>query len=550
MKQKLAKYEFLLHCLKPLKWLLILLLILMLLRTGLSVIDPYLSKLIIDGVTQRQIPLSYLLILVLVYILAIIVRLALEIPISYVQTRFEKRLEYGLKQQALSKLYRMDYTTFESYQSGDIISRIENDTAKVVKFIADTSIDLAMDALWIVSVVMIMVRIEWRVALLSLGLTPIIPRLFRLLAPKIRELSGTVRRLKAEQIGTFTESVNGMLTLRLYNCCAAFQDKLHSISTRLVDNESRLNALRGFGPVVAEAASALLSPGLMYGFGAYLIYTNQITVGDMLLFATYSTRLLSPLVSLTRIGFHWQEVIISADRLKELITAPCETGQHVNLQQENVDIAFHDVSFSYGEARVIDRLNLTIPFNSKLAIMGPSGIGKTTIANLLVGLLEPDSGTVLVNGIPTSEWDKQQLRRLITYVPQDTYLIAGSIYQNVTLGVPNATEEEVMAALEAACALEFVQDLPNGIYEEVLEGGKSLSGGQKQRIGLARALLRKSPVLILDEALGALDHDTEKRILDKLKQYHGTVIFITHKDSIKGSMETHYFVHKDQTNAG
>ena len=205
-------------------------------------------------------------------------------------------------------------------------------------------------------------------------------------------------------------------------------------------------------------------------------------------------------------------------------------------------IELQDVSFSYKDKQILERINISIPVGSFTAIIGPSGSGKTTTLDLVIGLLQPDSGTLLVDGIPLSELDMHRWRRTIGYVPQETVLLHDSVLNNVALGDTEISEADVISALQEAGAWDFVEKLPEGIHDLVGERGGKLSGGQRQRIMIARALVHRPRLLILDEATSALDPDSEKAICETLRKLQGahTILAISHQPALLEAAERAY----------
>lgn len=212
-----------------------------------------------------------------------------------------------------------------------------------------------------------------------------------------------------------------------------------------------------------------------------------------------------------------------------------DSGGHQVLEEVNIGIRFRDVSFSYGAHRVLDSVDIEIPAGTLCALTGASGQGKSTLADMIVGLLKPTSGRILVDDVPLNDMDMRRWREHLGYVPQEVLLLNGSIEENVTLGDSSLTEADVRAALTAAGAQEFIESLPHGIATSVGERGSKLSGGQRQRIAIARALVRKPTLLILDEITSALDPGTERDILRQLQLLKGTVtmLFISHQPEVR-----------------
>lgn len=299
-----------------------------------------------------------------------------------------------------------------------------------------------------------------------------------------------------------------------------------------IKKKSRLTAIAG------AIISVFFSLGYLVAFiwGAFKISKGLITFGTMTIFLSLASRIQGPIYSIARTIPQLSTIEASADRINELRKLPVESQNcEVPLADiVDVGIEFQNVAFGYTEDVVLDNIKLKITPGDFVAVVGASGVGKTTLVRLIMSLIQPNEGSVdfLMNGSFTMS-AQRAARSIIAYVPQGNTLFSGTIAENLMMGNPNATLEDMDAALKSAAA-EFVFTLPDGLNTVIGERGKRLSDGQAQRIAIARAIIRHSPLLILDEATSSLDLETEHQILQELRRldYHPTCIIVTHRESI------------------
>jgi ATP-binding cassette subfamily B protein len=273
--------------------------------------------------------------------------------------------------------------------------------------------------------------------------------------------------------------------------------------------------------------------------GGHLVLTHRITVGDFVAFNTYMILLIWPIIAVGWVINIFQRGTASVKRIEELLRAtPAIDDRHADpdLGPATVlkgEIEFRDLSFSYGGAPVLENISLRVPAGTSLAIVGPTGSGKSTLVNLIARLYEAPEGALLIDGRPVREYPLAVLRHNIGMVPQETFLFSETIRENVAIGAPEASASELIDAAEAAHIRQEFEEFPQGFETMVGERGMTLSGGQKQRAAIARALVRRPAILILDDALASVDTYTEEQILGGLRNYTAaaTTILISHRVS-------------------
>jgi len=270
-------------------------------------------------------------------------------------------------------------------------------------------------------------------------------------------------------------------------------------------------------------------------FGATHVMQGHLTTGDMVIFFAYVTNLYSPMKALARLSYVTSKAIVGAERVADILTVRSEVTDRQGAREVSRfkgEIEFRDVSFEYHSGQpVLSRINLSIAPGEKVAIVGATGAGKSTLISLVPRLYDPSSGALLIDGEDIRNFSVQSLRAQISLVLQDSLLFSGTIRENIAFGRPDASDKEIVAAAVVANAAEFIDRLPAGYEALVAEGGATLSGGQKQRIAIARAVLRASPILILDEPTSGLDAASERTVIDALERaaQGRTTLLIAHR---------------------
>lgn len=269
--------------------------------------------------------------------------------------------------------------------------------------------------------------------------------------------------------------------------------------------------------------------------GAQLVMKNTISVGQLVTYNALLGYFTDPLQSIIDLQTKLQAASVANNRLNEvyLVSSEFDTKSTRLVKARNGDIQLNDIVYKYGFGRnALDHVSLDIKENSKVAMVGVSGSGKSTLVKSIIQFIQPESGQIFIGGQDIAHVDKTELRRLVTYVPQSPFIFTGSVRENLLLGAdPDATNEDVVKELEIAQIQSDIEQMPQGFETEISEDG-GMSGGQKQRIAIARALLTKSPILILDESTSALDVLTEKNVIDNLMQLDKTIIFVAHRLTI------------------
>ena len=510
----------------------------MILLVSVRLLIPWIIRLMIGAVTAPDAGpavLDRLLLLSGVVLALYLVRAVLQFLRSYIAHIAGWGVVADARKHIYEHLQRLSLRFYEDKQTGQLMSRVVNDSDLFEKLIAHALPEIMVNVLTLVGVAAVLFLLNWQLALLSILPIPLVIMSLRLYAkyvrPAFRERQKELGNLNA----LLNDNLSGIREIKAFNREAA---ETHRIATSIDRyRRSLLAALRlmaTFQPFV-EFTSSLGVIVIIY-FGGRLVLQQALPVADLVAFFLYLELLYQPVHHLSDAWEQIQESLAGADRVAELLTEQPEVATHPGAVElpgrAQGALTFRDVSFSYtSDMPVLEGINLTIPAHSVVALVGPSGVGKSTLASLIPRFYDVTAGSILLDGHDLRDLSLSSLRRQISMVLQDVFLFHGTVRENILFGRPDATEAEVIKAAELANAHEFVHTLPDGYDTIIGERGVKLSGGQKQRIAIARALLKDAPILILDEATSSVDTATEVVIQEALERLMvgRTTIIIAHR---------------------
>lgn len=452
----------------------------------------------------------------------------------YFETVATNGVKRDLKDYLFSHILRLPTSRFSRMKSGEVITYFTNDIHNLDGVIGSSLINLIRLPLIFTVVFIYLLKINMTMSLLTLLATP--------LAVLAGAVFGLILRRNSRKLNTLFEKVNahisetfqGFAVVRSFTLEKKSYQEFSSRNEELYKLELANAKLRGY----FSSGGNFLSAGSYYLsllLGAYFVSKGSMTVGALLTFQNLVGNLVSPM---TRLAGQWagfQRSVTSVERILNVTEEDTESHRlpsYSSGQSLRNVISLSNITFSYDESKLVfSNLNISIPANKVIALVGPSGAGKSTLFNLLQGFYQPQKGDILFDGVSIKEMTVSKLRSSIASVPQETFLFAGSIRENLMLARPGITEREMIHAAQDACIHDYIQTLPNGYDTEIGERGIKLSGGQKQRIAIARAILKDAPILLLDEATSALDTETEyyvKEALNSLKKNRTTLV-IAHR---------------------
>ena len=498
------------------------------------------SKYTIDIITGYD--SSQLWFVILVMLLSALIGLLLRSVTSRISTRISLWVNNDIQAEVFDRLLNADWQALNQFSSGDLLNRLTNDTGSVASNAIHWLPDLIVAAYSFIATLAVILHYDWIMALLALASAPFLLITSRRLIGGMRSHQQKLRQVSSELMAYETETFHNLDAIKGFG----ITDRYSAGLRQQQENFRKASLDYNLFSIRAEALLSILGSAVQmaaFCYCLYLLWSGKILYGTMTLFLSQGTKLTSAFNSLVRSVPSFLNASVSAHRIRDLFALRPEPTQAVDDTLERAaaqgfTLQVEAVDFAYDPTRsVLCHATLTAAPGEIVALIGPSGGGKTTMIRLLLGLIRPSEGRALLRTSSGQEIEMNAaLRRFFSYVPQGNTLLSGTIAENLRMVKPDATDKELEQALRSACAWDFVSKMPESIASTVGEHGHGLSEGQAQRIAIARALLRDAPVLLLDEATSALDVATERIILRNLvQQYpHKTCIVTTHRPTVIG----------------
>lgn len=489
------------------------------------------SKNIIDSATDG----NFVVRAIVIYLLLTLVSLGLSAAVSVISIVLDEKFSFGIRKNLYQKIIESTWGDIKKYHTGDMMTRMTTDAGNISNGIIYTIPNIIRLVIELFIMFGILYYYEPSLAIMSLVIAPVAAIICFVLGRKLKKLQVKVLETEAAYRSFLQESVSNLLIVK------AFGNEEDSVN-RLVDlREERFYWVRkkaNMGIISSGAMSLSFQIGYIVAFtlGAFKVAEGSITYGTMALFLTMVGRIQSPIMLLAENVPKIVSIMASAGRVIELQNIKKEDYKKSEIKEENIGVTVNDLTFGYNEKEnVLEGVSLDIKPGEFVAIVGESGIGKTTLVRLMMSFLEAQKGEItFFNGEGQNATANAGARSFISYVPQGNTLFSGTIKENIRMGNQDATEEEIEEALKMAAAYDFVQELPEGVDTRIGEKGYGISEGQAQRIAIARAIVKKAPFLILDEATSSLDAKTELEVLEGIKKLapKPTCLLITHRKSV------------------
>jgi ABC-type multidrug transport system fused ATPase/permease subunit len=536
---------------RPYRGTLAVILLAMLLETAMSVAGPWPLKIVLDNVvgshklspwlehllapilgsgTKMQIALAAAIAAVAIASLG---ALAAYVA-NYYTTSVGQWVANDLRMRTYHHLQQLSLSYYDKHQSGALLSTITADVQTIQSFASAATLDIAVDMLTIVGMLAIMFWLNWDFTLIVVAVTPFLLLFVSRFKKAVKKATHEVRKQQSNIVAVVEQGLESMRVVKAFGRQDLAQAELGTASLATVDAALKARRIKALlSPIVAVTVS--LCVAIVLWRGSALILSGAMTAGALTVFLSYLTKFFKPVQDLATMTNSIAQTAVGVERIQEILNAETiipERADARDAEKLTGDIVFEDVAFAYdADSPVLQKVNFHIAPGQMVGVVGPTGGGKSTIVSLIPRFYDPTAGAIRIDGVDIRDYKVQGLRNQIAYVLQETVLFQGSIRDNIAYGRADATEEEIMNAARMADVHEFVERMPHGYDTLVGERGSTLSGGQRQRIGIARAIIRNNPILILDEPTAALDTESESMVVKALEKLMAgrTVITIAHR---------------------
>ena len=531
------------------KWLLIIFFS-MLVETGMGLAAPWPLKIIIDNVLGHHKftgPIRWMdyvfgqttnMKLAMVAAIGVVLIAAVGSFAGYLENYYtESVAQYvakDLRQRIYHHLQRLALTYYDTHQTGKLLSTITSDVSTIQDFAASTLMNIFVDLLTIFGMLGLMLYINPAFTLIAVCITPFLLFFVMRFKKVMKKATHEVRKDQSNMLAVLQQGLESIRAVNAFGRQQLEEERLEKVSLETVTAALKARRVKSvLSPVVTIMVS--VCSALVLWQGANLLLTGVMTVGTLTVFIWYLNRFFAPVQDLAKMTSTIAQATVALERIQSILDTNLIIHQKptaINPGRLNGNIVFENIHFSYEAGNpVLKDINLKIKCGQRIGICGPTGCGKSTVVSLIARFYDPTGGRVLIDGQDITDFTLDGLRAQVGFVLQDTVLFYGSIRDNIAYGRSNATNEEIIEAAKLANAHDFISKMPHGYNTLVGERGVTLSGGQRQRIGIARAVVRNSPILILDEPTAALDAEAEELVMDALEQLMEgrTVITIAHR---------------------
>lgn len=506
--------------------------------TSMGLVSSVASKYMIDIITGYE--TSKLWIMILIMVGSTLFSLAFSSIISRISTKLSIDINNDIQADIFDKIVDADWMALNKYSNGDILNRFNGDIGTVSGNAISWLPTIIIAVYNFIATFFVIMHYDWIMAVIALGSAPVMLLMSRFMIKKQRDYSKKVREMSSDLMTFEVEAIYNFDTIKSFGVAPHYSRKMRWWQSKFRDISLKYNLFSIKTNILLSILGTVVQ-FIAFGYCLFRLWTNDITYGTMTLFLQQRSNLSSAFNSVVSIIPSFLNSSVSAHRIRELVELPKEvhipeSSEMDQYTEDGFEIRMQDVNFSYVEGtRVITDSAFQAKPGEIVALVGPSGEGKTTMIRLILGLIRPESGTVRMCASNGQKIEMNaETRHLFAYVPQGNTILSGTIAENMRMVKEDATDEEIIDALKVSCAWDFVGKLPDTINSSVGERGRGLSEGQAQRIAIARAVLRDAPILLLDEATSALDVTTERTVLRNIVKQHPnkTCIVTTHRPSV------------------
>ncbi len=536
---------------RPYRGKLLIILAAMLIETAMSLANPWPLKIIIDNVIDhKKLPhgLDELVRPLLdgghklqvagLAALAFVVIALIGAMASYIDNYYTESVgqyvAHDLRMRTYHHLQKLSLGYYNTHQTGTLLSTITTDIETIQDFASSSTLDILIDLLTIVSMLGLMFWLNWDFTMIAVAVTPFMLFFISRFKKAVKKATHQVRKEESEIVAVVQQGLESMQVIEAFGRQDMEQEALAQVSHATVNAALKARQVKSLLSPIVTITTALCTAVVLWR-GASLILRDVMTVGALTVYLAYLNKFFKPVKDLATTTNAIAQAAVGVDRVKAILDTDTILPEKVDALSPRFlkgEVTFEHVAFGYNpETPVLKDVCFNIQPGEMVGIVGPTGSGKSTVVSLIPRFYDPTGGSVKIDGRDVREYKVNALREQIGYVLQDTVLFRGTILDNIAFGRPNATREEIVEAARLANADEFISKMPKGYDTMVGERGSTLSGGQRQRIGIARVMVRNSPILLLDEPTAALDSESEKLVIEALERLMKgrTVITIAHR---------------------
>jgi ATP-binding cassette, subfamily B, putative efflux pump len=497
---------------------------------------PFVMKYVIDQILLGSMPLEdkitrLLYVIAITFVLFVVIRLPIEYYRQYFAQLITSRVLYDMRNKLYAHIQKLSLRFYQNRKVGEVISRIMNDVEQTKNIVETGMMNIWLDIFSLSIALLFMFFMDPILTLISIAVLPFYGMAVKKLYKRLKDLTKSRSQSLAEMQGYLHERVNGIAVTKSFTLEEYEEQQFDRKNNQFLHKALSLTRWNALTNSIINTLTDI-SPLLVIGFGGYMVLKGSITIGAFVAFFAYLDRIYSPLRRLVNSSTILTQATASFDRVMELWEEPFDIMDKPNakdISQFQGEIRFNDVWFKYDEQSnwALKNIHLSISRGETIALVGMSGGGKSSLVSLISRFYDIQKGSIMIDGTDIRDMKIKGLRKNVGMVLQDNILFSGTIRDNILLGNPESTNEEIVLAAKAANAHDFITQLPNGYDTEIGEKGVKLSGGQKQRVAIARVFLKSPRILILDEATSALDLESEHLIqeaLEELKKDRTTII--------------------------
>ena len=522
----------------------------MLVETAMSLAGPWPLKIVIDSVVGHH-PMPHWIVSLLgpgiadhkmglaaAAAVMLVVIAVLESAASYVDNYYTESVGQYVANDLRMRMYhhldRLSLGYYDKQQTGNLLSTITTDITTIQNFASGATLGILIDLLTIVGMLGLMFWLNFDFALIAVGVTPFLLLFVMRFKKAVKKATHEVRRRQSDIVAVVQEGLESMRVVKAYGREQLEEEHLKDASQAAVDAALKARRIKSVLSPVVTVVVSFCTAFVLYR-GASLILREAMTIGALTVFLSYLNKFFKPVQDLAKMTNSIAQAAVGVERVQTILAADEMILERADAREPGTvkgEITFDKVAFAYKpDSPVLKDINFTIKPGQLVGFVGATGGGKSTVASLIPRFYDATAGRILIDGVDVRDYKLKPLRNQIGCVLQDTVLFAGTIADNIAYGRPGATREEVVAAAKLANADEFIAKMPKGYDSAVGERGMTLSGGQRQRLGIARAIIRNSPILILDEPTAALDTESEKVVMEALERLMKgrTAIAIAHR---------------------